>query len=224
MNSLGPRQPAEACTYPSLRSSNHDQFFSAMSGVEIAGLALAVLPILIAAAEYAKSRGSDPRRAEFMENLAFEVTLLHMSLTRLAKGLSELPNELREKLSSPQAAQDLEANWKSIEVVYALKKRLGPGYETFVVTLRAILDCLERLLDKKSLGLSTDEAVRVLASRLLPGADDVTDSLPTHLREIARDSRQNYLNTHQHLEPPGAIRPPRNEKVRPNPHQDQGEK
>jgi len=134
-----------------------------MSGVEIAGLALAVLPILIAAAEHAKSRGLDPRRAEFMENLAFEVTLLHMSLTRLAKGLSELPNELREKLSSQQAAQDLEANWKSIEVVYALKTRLGSGYETFVVTLKTILDCLERLLEKRSLSLSNDEAVRVLA-------------------------------------------------------------
>ncbi|KAF1845080.1 uncharacterized protein K460DRAFT_405357 [Cucurbitaria berberidis CBS 394.84] len=128
-----------------------------MSGVEIAGLALAVLPILIAAAEHAKSRRLEPRRAEFMENLAFEITLLHMSLTRLAKGLSELSDELREKLSSPQASQDLEESWKSTEVVHALKKRLGSGHETFVVTVGAILACLEKLLEKKSLGLSNEE-------------------------------------------------------------------
>lgn len=129
-----------------------------MSGVEIAGLALAVLPILIAAAEHTKSR-LEPRRAEFMENLVFEVMILQMSLRRLAKGLSELPNDLRERLSSPQADTDLEAGWKSSEVVQALKTRLGAAHETFVVTLAATLDCLEKLLERKSLDLSHNEAV-----------------------------------------------------------------
>ncbi|KAH7372317.1 hypothetical protein BKA66DRAFT_572438 [Pyrenochaeta sp. MPI-SDFR-AT-0127] len=129
-----------------------------MSGVEIAGLALGVLPILIAAAEHTKSR-LEPKRAVFMENLAFEVTILQLSLKRLAKGLAELPDELRERLSSPQAVPDLEAGWKSGEVVHALKTRLGEAYETFVVTLAATLECLEKLLERKSLDLSSNEAI-----------------------------------------------------------------
>jgi hypothetical protein len=130
-----------------------------MSGVEIAGLALAVLPILIAAAEHIKSQRLEPRRAEFMENLAFEITFLHMSLTKLAKGLNELPEELREKLQSPQATQDMEAIWQKTEVVHALKARLGSGHETFFGTLGTILKCLERLLEQKSLSLSSEETV-----------------------------------------------------------------
>ncbi|KAH7396718.1 hypothetical protein DE146DRAFT_632945 [Phaeosphaeria sp. MPI-PUGE-AT-0046c] len=130
-----------------------------MSGVEIASLALGVLPILIAAAEHIKSRRLDPRRAVFMENLAFEIVFLHMSLTKLAKGLTELPDETREKLISSQATQDMDASWKRDEVKHALKARLGSGHETFIVTLRAILDCLERLLEKKSFSLSNDKTI-----------------------------------------------------------------
>ena len=137
-----------------------------MSGVEIAGLALAVLPILIAAAEHIKSQRLEPRRAEFMENLAFEITFLRMSLTKLAKGLVELSEDLREKLQSPQATQDVETIWQSDEVVNALKARLGSGHETFFGTLGTILKCLERILEKKSLSLSNDETVRASTETL----------------------------------------------------------
>ncbi|KAF2133134.1 hypothetical protein P153DRAFT_392987 [Dothidotthia symphoricarpi CBS 119687] len=130
-----------------------------MSGVEIAGLALAVLPVLVVAIDQIKAQRLNPRRAEFMENLAFEITFLQMSLTKLAKSLSELPNGLREKLLSPQPTQDLEASWKTAEVVRTLHARLGPGHETFFVALAAILECLDGLLERRPLFLSSDETI-----------------------------------------------------------------
>lgn len=130
-----------------------------MSGVEIAGLALGVLPILIAAADYINSRRLDPKRAEFMQNLAFEITFLHMNLTKLANSLSDLPEDLRERLASPQDGIKFEASWQSEEVALALKSRLGTGKETFFVTLRSILESLEKLIERKSLDLPKDETV-----------------------------------------------------------------
>lgn len=131
-----------------------------MSGVEIAGLALAVLPILIATAEYLRTQRLDARREELMVNLAYETTLLNMHLEKLASSLPDLPDELRAKLLSSHAAQDMEASWNSSLVVHALKSYLGALHEPFIFTLGTILDCLEKLLERNSLGLSKDEAVR----------------------------------------------------------------
>lgn len=132
-----------------------------MSGVEMASLALAVLPILIAAVEHVKSQRLEPRRAVFIEDLATELVSLHMSLIYLAKGLTELPDKLRKRLISSTATMETDASWRSDQVKRALKARLGQGHENFMVTLRGILDCFEQLLEKQSFDTSDTETVRI---------------------------------------------------------------
>ncbi|KAF2117448.1 hypothetical protein BDV96DRAFT_598341 [Lophiotrema nucula] len=131
-----------------------------MSGVEIAGLVLAVLPVLISAAEHYKKKKLEPRRTEFMANLLYETWFLRENLNRLARGLLELPEEVRVGLTSPDASQSLEAQWKADNVVRALQTHFGKGYETFCTTLEVMLDSLERVVEYKSLRLSSEEATR----------------------------------------------------------------
>lgn len=208
--------PAPVCSVRLVSSVTESSVSLIMSGVEIAGLALGVLPILIAAAEHIKSRRLDPRRAVFMENLAFEIVFLQMSLTKLAKGLTELPDETREKLVASQATQEMDASWKRDEVKHALKARLGSGQETFVVTLKAVLDCLERLLEKKSFSLSNNDTVCAISKGASNQADVVIDVRGARLREIARDSRHESHNTKQSSCATSAVRNLRSESMRSN--------
>jgi hypothetical protein len=61
-----------------------------MSVIEIAGLALAVLPILIEIAKQAQSKQHDAKRAETIENLCWEITYLKINLRGLADMLTQL--------------------------------------------------------------------------------------------------------------------------------------
>ncbi len=166
-----------------------------MSGVEIAGLALAVLPILIAAADSLKKQRLDARREELLVNLAYETTLLHMHLERLASSLPGLPDELRSKLLSTNATQNMEDSWSSNLVVDTLKSYLGLWHEPFIHTLATILDCLEKLLEQHSLGLSGDEAV--CARILLSCHDDTeinTGSTFSNVRKTSNDQGQENVD------------------------------
>lgn len=133
-----------------------------MSGLEIAGLAVGVIPLILYAADQYKSRRLDPKLGEFFQNLSFEIGFLLFNIRRLAGSLEGISDEMRERLSSPQSPQDLEKQWSSPEVAQALKTRLGHGHEMLFSTLESILDLLEKLIDDKPLRLTNHEAVSAL--------------------------------------------------------------
>ncbi|KAF1815310.1 hypothetical protein P152DRAFT_479259 [Eremomyces bilateralis CBS 781.70] len=115
-----------------------------MSGVEVASLALAVLPVFIYAAEHLKGYGI--KQEEFLMDLKFEVAFLNMNLQTVVKSLAGIPDERRQRLLSIQNAQDMENIWRSEDIVQALKIRLDPGFDLFLDTLKSILEHLEKLL------------------------------------------------------------------------------
>ncbi|KAF2736405.1 hypothetical protein EJ04DRAFT_521995 [Polyplosphaeria fusca] len=129
-----------------------------MSGVEVAGLALAVLPVLIPAIKLLKKKNIEPRQNELVESVAFEIWFLHRLLIKLAKRLVNLSDEEKERLASPEPSATLADKWKAEEVVQALKTHLGDGYDTFCTTLASTMGCLEQLVKYKSLSWSRDEA------------------------------------------------------------------
>jgi hypothetical protein len=135
-----------------------------MSGIEVAGLALAVLPILIEIAKQAQSKQHDAKRAETMVNLCWEITKLQFNLKSLADMLTQLSEDVRYELSSSTSPQSLEAAWNRKEVVSTLKARLGDRFPSFCLELKSILSCLEQLVEKESLRLSNEEAIRTCMS------------------------------------------------------------
>ena len=66
-----------------------------ISRIEIAGLALAVLPILIEIAKQAQSKQHDSKKAKIIENLCWETTYLKINPESLAAMLIQLPKDLR---------------------------------------------------------------------------------------------------------------------------------
>lgn len=127
-----------------------------MSGIEIAGLALAVLPILIEIAKQARSKLHAASRASVMEDLCWEITQLNMNLEGLVK---QLPSNIHDELLSSTSPQQIEMAWKKDNIVQHLEVRLGHKYHSFSMALENILSCLDRLIDKESLKLSDDEVV-----------------------------------------------------------------
>lgn len=146
-----------------------------MSGVEIAGLALAVLPVLIEVVKQSQSKRHDPRRVEIIEDLCWEITFLKINLENLARSLTALPKDTRDRLSSLTPARTLELVWNTNEVVQALEARLGTTFGLFFETLKGTLACLEQLVEKKSLQFSDEEVVYNICRSLLIGANDALD-------------------------------------------------
>lgn len=134
-----------------------------MSGIEIAGLALAVLPTLIEIAKQARAKNHAASRAGVMEDLCWEITQLSINLEGLVR---QLPSNMHDEILSSTSPQQIEQAWKRDKVVQLLEARLGPKYHSFSMALENILGCLDRLLDKDSLRLSNDEVVTYL---LVPG-------------------------------------------------------
>jgi hypothetical protein len=130
-----------------------------MSGLEIAGLALAVLPVLIAAADAYKASRLDQKSKEFFVNLSYEVTILNFNIQKLASSLVGLPDTLRKKLLYPQSPEELERSWGLPAVVDALRARLDAGADAFLLTLCCIMELLNELLDSPSLDLIGNDLV-----------------------------------------------------------------
>ncbi|OAL46684.1 hypothetical protein IQ07DRAFT_590225 [Pyrenochaeta sp. DS3sAY3a] len=125
-----------------------------MSGIEIAGLALAVLPILIEIAKQARSKHHAASRAGVMEDLCWEITQLNINLEGLVK---QLPSSMHDELLSSTSPQQIERAWKKDNISQLLEVRLRHKYHSFSMALENILSCLDRLIDKESLKLSDDE-------------------------------------------------------------------
>jgi hypothetical protein len=117
-----------------------------MSGVEAAGLVLAVIPLLVSGLEFyargvATSRRFGRYRQEF-ESLARELkteeTVLENSINHLLTGVIR-SNDMPAFLSDPQGQQ-----WKNANLEKKLRGRLGTSYEVYMGTVQHILETTEQ--------------------------------------------------------------------------------
>lgn len=141
------------------------------SGIEIAGLALAILPLVIEAAKsYNKGVHSiknvvvthkrDERLQEFYENFYWEVFILERSLRKIVDGLPFLCHDCKAALYSERALSMWEENE---EVRHAVKFHLGgeDALDAFILVFARVLDLVDRLVDMKTSNLKVAEKVRV---------------------------------------------------------------
>lgn len=134
-----------------------------MSGLEIAGLVLAVVPIIVSAAKHhrrvysavntvVRSRVKDERLAIQYQHLHNEVALLHLTIRDFVSDLSTLSASEKEQLLTldRQLLNDG-------RLALALSQRLGNASEAFSDTLNTVLECLDDVLSDRVLELDKDD-------------------------------------------------------------------
>src|SRR4051812_31239664 len=113
---------------------------------EVAGLALAVLPLLISAAQYYQggidslqtlgSKTGDDRMLEFYEEIAFEIFMLRNCIKKLVKDLPGFTVEYKRGLLCAAGPEI----WSDEALAESLKLKLGEDtYDAFERTLRRVL-------------------------------------------------------------------------------------
>lgn len=139
-----------------------------MSGVEIAGLVLSVIPIVAAAAEHQRrvfgaattifsQRVRDERLASHYQHLHNEVALLNLTIRGLISDLPTLNADDKTKLLTLERPL-----WEDDRVELALSQRLGTSNVAFVDTVQEILTTLDGILSDRVLKLEkSDIAVGV---------------------------------------------------------------
>lgn len=136
------------------------------SGIEIVGLALAILPLLMSAADYyregldslqtLRTKTGDDRILEFYEEVAFEIFLLRNSIKKLVKDLPGFSPEYKRQLVKAVDPR----SWSDEALSDALRVRLGDSnYRLFEGTLRRVLESLNALISDSQLFLSSSEMV-----------------------------------------------------------------
>jgi len=139
-----------------------------LTGVEVAGLLLAIIPIFQAAAEEAgpiehirtafSPKRKNQRLAEFLKNLHFEVSILQITLGKLIDQLGGLTDAHRAALKEG----DL---WLEAKVTRALEDRLNIGYECFCVHVTDLLESLQSLVGDTTIDLPSGQAEIVSLAR-----------------------------------------------------------
>ncbi|KAF1810424.1 hypothetical protein P152DRAFT_451168 [Eremomyces bilateralis CBS 781.70] len=170
-----------------------------MSGVELAGLVLAVVPVILVASEY-HSKLLDPTRtvflhrrksiklATFFSNLHYEVSMLNITIQSLIHDLYVLPEAHRTRLLSDE--QD-PSYWQEEAVVRALRSRLGLGFDAFREALDEILRNLGKLVKDDTLDIETSlneiQTPRTSYAKLLALREQFkADKSPEHSRFLDR--------------------------------------
>ncbi|KAK5454988.1 hypothetical protein LTS15_005708 [Exophiala xenobiotica] len=117
-----------------------------MSGVEIVGLVLGVLPILIEAAKHVHERSKGKRASKesnfacgFRNRLVTQQALLSLYIKGVV-GRTSLPPATQRELVSHPACQ----TWRKKEVVQALKSQLGEAYSLFEEILSRLCKTLAK--------------------------------------------------------------------------------
>ncbi|KAF9629415.1 hypothetical protein BFW01_g10618 [Lasiodiplodia theobromae] len=137
-----------------------------MSGLEIAGLALAVVPIVASAVDYQwgvysavdtddRSKVKDEGLAIQYQHLHDEVAFLHLTIQDFVSDLPTLSANDKEALL---ALDKQLLNDGRLDL--ALSQRLGDAREAFFDTLNTALKCLDDLLSDRVLGLEKDGVVQ----------------------------------------------------------------
>jgi hypothetical protein len=125
-----------------------------MSGFEVIGVILAIIPIFEEAAPlttrfvgHVKTALSSERAAsklrDFCENLHFELSMLQMAMQKLVMELEGLLEE--EKRLLLMGGSKL---WTDARVARAVEDRLGAGKKTFQIHLTKVLQQLNKLVTK----------------------------------------------------------------------------
>ena len=129
-----------------------------LTGVEVAGLLMAVLPLFIAAAKpYQEgldtiktalhSKIVDEKLQDFYRELEYEVTLLKFTLENLIEGLPIATEEEKDSF-----IENFNVNLLNKEILnLAFNERLGRASETFESYLRKILRLLDKVVDDDTL-------------------------------------------------------------------------
>jgi hypothetical protein len=144
-----------------------------MSGIEIAGLVLAVVPLFISALEHYED-GLRPVRvlklvvyrqelARYRTKLTVEYGLYNSALEELL--VDVVPqHELRDMI-----AQGYGPHWKSAALEDKLRKRLGSVYDTYFLVMKQMQDVMAKiasLLDIQRQG-NVSQLSRFLPTRLI---------------------------------------------------------
>jgi hypothetical protein len=134
-----------------------------LSGVEIAGLLLAIIPIFQAAAEQEDTifesakiaigrKYGDKKLEEFYKDLNFEVTFLRINvIERLVDELGNLREGDRIALKNGD-----DSLWSEPRVAQALQRRLRTGYDSFCDNLKGLLDKLDRVVKESAVDLPAE--------------------------------------------------------------------
>ena len=116
-----------------------------MSGIEVAGLVLAVIPLFISAAEHYRegshffTRIFGKKRVlnRYVDDLNLQSTFLRLYLERLV-GNSNLSASLQAKLVAEPGGED----WRSPTVVKGLTQNLGDAHGPFMKVLDNLIKVL----------------------------------------------------------------------------------
>ncbi|EKG17380.1 hypothetical protein MPH_05448 [Macrophomina phaseolina MS6] len=137
-----------------------------MSGAEIAGLVLAVVPIVAAAAEHQRRvidtantalrpKVKDEKLASQYQHLHNEVSLLNLNIRDLISDLPSLTTDEKHKLLALEKPL-----WEDERVSLALAQRLGSSADAFVDTVQKILNTLDGILSDRVLKLAKSDIVQ----------------------------------------------------------------
>lgn len=133
-----------------------------LSGIEIAGLLLAIIPIFQAAVEQEdailegakialRRKYRDSKLEEFYIDLNYEVSFLQRNVERLVDELGDLKESDRVALK-----QGDETLWSEPRVAQALRRRLGTGYESFCTHLDEVHQKLGKLVQESAADLPSN--------------------------------------------------------------------
>lgn len=152
-----------------------------MVHLEALGLGLGIAPLI---AELLKAnpepvnafKALDPKyitesRQEFYRDLAFEVTMLKMTLTSLVRELP-ITDEEKSKLVDDKNLDVMVWKKPSEELRSALEGRLSSCSDTFIQSMERILQLFGRIVEDKSVPLSANQIVGNASPVALFGADE----------------------------------------------------
>jgi len=139
-----------------------------LTGVEIAGFLLAVLPLFIAAAKpyregldtmktALRSKVMDEKLEDFYRELEFEVTLLKYTLEGLIQSLPIITEAEKDRFVESFDTSLLDNG----ELTRAFNERLGRAFDTFESHLRHILRLLEKVVDDDTLQNTPNKMVNI---------------------------------------------------------------
>lgn len=137
-----------------------------LTGVEIAGLLLAVLPLFIAAAKpyregldtmktALRPKVLDEKLEDFYRDLGFEVTVLKYTLENLVQSLPIITEAEKDRFVESFDTNLLNKG----ELTRAFNERLGRAFDTFESYLRHILRLLEKVVDDDTLQDTSNKMV-----------------------------------------------------------------
>jgi hypothetical protein len=158
-----------------------------MSGFEVVGIALAVIPLALSTVEqYAKiyellltttrSEVMNKKLEQVYRDLLYQITLMQLSMDRLFKDL-HIP---RGTLSEWKMVEVLQWSWMDT----ALQHRLGGAANSFNETTNALTDLLNKIAKDKTLGLSTDDIVKLTRPLTYYPARNANESTGLSIRHL----------------------------------------